>query len=155
MKRVIMAFIIAVLLTFVFSVYASGEEYLCDSENDVLSQNIEFVGNSMFSVQYTNIGAISAILSIDGDNAYCNGSIQTSTSGASTSISVRLQRSTNGTSWATIKTWSGNGTSSSDVSGQYTVSSGFQYRVSVYGSVQNQNGSVLESATKYSSVKTH
>jgi hypothetical protein len=155
MKRFITAFITIALLSILLSVYATAEEYECMFEDETMNIESEIAASSAISLRYTDIGFISANLSINSDTAYCSGRVQTATSGATTSVSVRLQRSTNGTSWSTIKTWSGTGTNSSDVSGQHTVSSGYQYRVSVYGRVLNQNGNVLESATKNSSVKTN
>ena len=153
--RQFLVFITVVLLSALFSVYAFAEECRYVTEEEAMCQKNEFADRLVISPLYTNISAIYANLSINGATSYCNGRIQTATSGATTSVSVYLQRSTDGVTWSTLKTWSGSGTYSADASGQYAISSGYQYRVSVYGSVRDQNGSLLESATKYSAVKTY
>lgn len=154
MKR-LFVYIIVVSLSLFFLVNAFAEKSQYVNEEETANLVSRLADNSTIILRYTDIGAISANLSISGDTASCSGRIQSATSGVTTSVSVRLQRSTSGTTWTTIKTWSGSGTNSAQSSGQYTIISGYQYRVSVYGMVFDQNESLLESTTKYSAIKTH
>ena len=75
--------------------------------------------------------------------ANCSGSM-VSCSATPVKVTVRLQQYKDG-SWLTLKTWTGTGTTSCAASGQYAISSGYTYRVSVTGYVLNSEGVILES----------
>jgi hypothetical protein len=109
-----------------------------------------------FSVMFIHTNYIRAILSISGTTAECSGSIQPA-SDCSASILVVLYRSVDGSSWTSMASWSGSagvgGTASA--SGSKTLSSGYQYKVTSYGTVRNSNNAIVESPTKTSAIQSY
>ena len=114
-----------------------------------------FLGNTValaetrISPKYVNTDIVTANLSISSKGvATCSGTVSPSGKYEST-ISVNLQKK-NGSSWSTIKTWTGSGSTlmGCSASGTYTVSRG-TYRVYVCGYVGT------EFFSKYSAEKTY
>lgn len=106
-------------------------------------------------VCYEYINNLNVNLKITAGTAIASG--KSSTKGKSqTSVTVRLQKSSDGEKWATIATWKGTKSSGiSEASGTKTLTSGYSYRVWVNGKVYDSDGTVLESANKYSSVQRY
>lgn len=102
---------------------------------------------------YTYISSISTSLSIDNGNAICLGGL-TLRSDLSVSSTITLQRSSNGTSWTDVKSWSKEftGIGAHSFEKEYNVSSGYYYRVLHTVNVKNGDKTV-ETASIYSSNK--
>ncbi len=114
------------------------------------------INERQFSIMYVHTNYIRAILSISGGTAECSGSIQPA-SDCSTSILVVLYRSVDGSIWTEIASWSGSagvgGTASAE--GSKALSSGYQYKVTAYGTVRNSSNVIVESPTKTSTIKSY
>lgn len=68
----------------------------------------------------------------------------------SADLTMSLQRSSNGTSWTTVKTWTDSGRGSVSMDESWYVLSGYSYRVKATVEVYNSSGTLVESATAYS-----
>lgn len=99
---------------------------------------------------YELTSSIIASLSISGGSATVAGRVGSKFSGASCSVTVKLQKKS-GNSWINVKTWTSSGTSSASAGGTYSVSSG-SYRTYV-SAVITFNGD-SEHPYKYSGTKT-
>jgi hypothetical protein len=109
-----------------------------------------------FSVMYVSTNYISANLSISGGTAECSGLIIPA-SDCSASIRVVLYRSADGSSWSQVASWSGSAGDGETATsgGSKTLSSGYQYKVTAYGTVRNSNNAIVESPTKASAIKSY
>ena len=107
-------------------------------------------------VDFTYIDSAAASLSFSGNTARAAGKI-TPYDHRRTSVTVRLQKSSNGTSgWSTIGTWTGSNPSGiSTAAGTKSVSTGYYYRVRTTGKVYDSSGNVLETVVKTTSVRYH
>ncbi len=106
---------------------------------------------------YNYTGAISAELSISGGKADCGGFIRPD-NGYTASIRVVLYRSSDGKSWTEIDSWSNSSSSSGtavSASGSKSLSSGYKYKVTAFGTVKNSSGTTVESPTKSTSIKSY
>lgn len=96
--------------------------------------------------RYTYIGRIYSGLTINSLGlSACNANGYSPTA-ASVKLTCRLQRY-NGSSWATVKTWTATGTDYAAVSKNYAVAKGYTYRLNASFSVYNASGTLLESGT--------
>ncbi len=105
---------------------------------------------------YSYISTIGSGLSINsGGYSTCSGFINIYVNYSST-ITITLQRSSNGSSWTNIKSWSQSfsTTGLNSIEKGYYVESGYFYRVLTTAQVKNGN-TVLETATCYSAVKSY
>jgi hypothetical protein len=107
-------------------------------------------------LRYSYTTAITAVLSISGGVANCSGTIDP-ISGCSASIRVVLYRSVDGNSWSEIASWSGSAGSglSANANGSKPISSGYKYKVTSFGTIKNSSGTVVESPSKTTAVKTY
>lgn len=109
------------------------------------------------SPYYSYTGAISAELSISGGKAECGGSIRPD-NGYSASVRVVLYRSSDGKIWTQIASWSDSSSNSGttvSAGGSKSLSSGYKYKVTAFGTVKNSSGTTVESPSKSTSVKTY
>ena len=106
--------------------------------------------------RFTYIDSAAASLSFTGNTARAAGKI-TPYDHRRTTVTVRLQKSSNGTSgWSTIGTWTGsNASGTSTAAGTKSVATGYYYRVQTTGKVYDSSGNVLETVVKTTSVKHH
>lgn len=74
---------------------------------------------------YVGASNVGCSLSIASGIATCQGYV-TLKSGYTASSTLKLQRSTNGTSWTTLQTWNGSGTIPNKTR---SVSSGYKFRI--------------------------
>ena len=108
------------------------------------------VSEPSVSPQYTHISKMYAGLAIDetiGLTA-CQANCYAAT-GDSVKLTCSLQRY-NGSSWATIKSWSTTGEHTASISKNYAVYSGYTYRLKATCSVYSSAGVLLESGIIYS-----
>ncbi|MGI6215833.1 MAG: hypothetical protein ACOYIT_08215 [Christensenellales bacterium] len=107
-------------------------------------------------LRYSHIYDIIADLSIVGSTARCSGYVRPSSNTSSSKVVVKLQKQVNGL-WKTIKSWSGNAVSGgrAQAGGEYTVNTGYKYRVVTKATVMNADGTVLEEATATSATQSY
>ncbi len=67
-------------------------------------------------------------------------------------LKMELQRSSNGTTWTTLKSWNTSGTSFVALDKSWYVLPGYQYQVKATVEVRNSAGTHLETVTKYSAI---
>lgn len=104
---------------------------------------------------YMYVDEIRAHLSIQAGTAKVSGSVFPS-GGFRTTVIVRLQRESSTGLWTTIDTWSGSNRSGrSEAGGTKTLICGHNYRVCVTGKVYDENGTLLETVSKYSATKAY
>lgn len=103
---------------------------------------------------YTHTNTLVVSLNINNVQAKAAGQI-VPYSNQRTSITVKLQKKGNGNVWSTISIWSGSNTiGASEAGGYKTIDKGCQYRVYVIGKVYGSTGDVVETVSKYSTVKS-
>lgn len=101
--------------------------------------------------RWTRIYSLKAFLDISSSGrADCSSKVMLKNSSDSAELTMSLQRSSNGTSWTTVKTWTDSGQGSISVDGSWYVLSGYYYRVKAAVKVYNSSGTLVESATAYS-----
>lgn len=100
---------------------------------------------------YVGVNSSSCSLSISSGTATCKGTVNLK-SNYTASLTLKLQRSTDGNSWTTLKTWSATGTSISKSSG---VSSGYKYRATLNVKVYNSSGTQVDNFTVKSATKSY
>lgn len=98
--------------------------------------------------RFLYIELITVCLEIDNiwGIASCEGSVSVE-SELPVKVIVDLQRYVNG-SWVTIKRWEAEGIKHAFLEARYAISSGYNYRTYVQGFVYDENGSIIESASK-------
>ena len=100
---------------------------------------------------YTYTASIDAQLSISSSGtATCSGEVTPRSSSNSASVVVVLEQKKNG-NWSTFASWSGG----SYDKGTKKLTAGYSYRVVVMGTVKSSSGTVLETPTKTTSVKSY
>ena len=101
--------------------------------------------------RWTRIFSLTASLDISSSGrADCSSNAMLRISGDSADLTMSLQRSSNGTSWTTVKTWTESGRGSISMDESWYVLSGYFYRVKATVEVYNSSGTLVESATAYS-----
>ena len=99
----------------------------------------------------TQVRGFRVNLSISDDGyAKCVGQVELRDSSHGADLTVELQRSTNGQSWHTIKSWSASNTGVVDLDKEWYVSSGYTYRVYATVEVSAPDGTVVETVPAYS-----
>lgn len=106
---------------------------------------------------YVAIDDFSCSLSISSGNASCFAMITPTNSSYTPSLTLTLKRSTNGVSWNYVDSWfsTGSGIFGAYISESKSVSSGYQYKLFATGTIRDANGTVIERATKNSSIKLY
>ena len=115
------------------------------------------LGATTAFARYSHTAQISVTFSISGSTAACEGYVIPSSTENTASVSVRLQKKV-GSSWNTVNTWSGTASGAGFpawAGGTYTLTSGYDYRVYVVGTVKDPSGTVLETTNITSSTKTY
>lgn len=99
------------------------------------------------------VGATDATCGLDiaSGKATCEGTVILR-SGYSASLTLKLQKSPDGKSWSTLKTWTATGTS---ISKPYYVSSGYNYRATLTAKVYNSSGTLVDNITRTSPTKSY
>lgn len=116
------------------------------ANTSVRAKNIEY---TEVSPRYIAIVALDSNLSISAGKANCYGYTKTQGNYRG-KVKVELQKLDS--TWSTIKTWEKTSTSSSaTISETYSVTKSFSYRLKTTHYSLNNNGSIIESAVKYSS----
>lgn len=108
-------------------------------------------------LRYSYTGSITAGLSISNGKASCSGIIDPD-NGYYASIRVVLYRSSNGRSWTQIASWSGSSSTAglpAAASGSKSISSGYKYKVTAFGTVKDSDGDVMESPSKTTAIKSY
>ena len=115
----------------------------------VVALAVPVAAESYSSIQprYTYVSSVRATLSIDTSSgiATCTGGV-VAKDVQPVEVVVSLQKDM-GTYWKTIKSWSGTGTMSTEITNRYAVASDNTYRVYVAGYVYDSDNNLLESAT--------
>lgn len=119
-----------------------------------------FVVTAFASVEllrYSDIGKFHAFLSVSGGNALCNTLILPSSSGSTVKLTATLKKSTDGSNWSYVASWSTSGPypSGASINQSVSVSSGYQYKLFVTGRVYSASGTLLETAYKNSSMVSY
>lgn len=104
--------------------------------------------------RYSYISSINATLNISGSSAECYGRVTCASSSYDIAITMTLKRQS-GSSWVTVVSWSGNGSLIATLNETVVLSVEGSYKVVVVGKIKNSSGTVLETATKESSIKTY
>ncbi len=106
--------------------------------------------------RYAYISSITAGLSISGGTAYCDGTFAVE-GGYAASVKVVLRQSADGgKTWSNYASWSGSSsTGAIGAGGSKSLVSGFQYKVTTYGTCKDSSGNTLETASKDSATKTY
>lgn len=104
---------------------------------------------------YAYLTIVGASLSVNNGYATCEGNLAIFKD-YDTSITITLQRSSNGTNWTSVKSWteSFSGIGAHSIEKEYYLQSGYTYRVLNTSRVLNGSTS-LETATCYSPLKTY
>ena len=134
MKKKIAVLLIAVSLLSSFSqtVYACGEP--AETDESITEISPRYTNISRFTVSLTSSGSISCRIQ---------------TSNCNYSLTIDLQQRIDG-SWEDIDSWSDDGYRSGTFSTTASLERGQKYRVRAYLRVYDDNGSLIETATKYS-----
>ncbi len=103
--------------------------------------------------RYIALDEVVAGVLIEGDIAYCMGSVQTLSKGYTYELTLYLQRSTDKLHWSSIKNWSltESGDGFHTVDEIYSVMSGYYYRTQLDIEV-TKGGRVIETETTYSNI---
>ena len=105
-----------------------------------------------FEHRYSHMKSIAAYLDIEDGTAYSDGEVIPISFSANYTarITVYLQRKANG-SWQTIATWSDSQVNGVAMAGgSRTVTSGYESRTYVVGTISDADGTLLERATRTS-----
>ncbi len=134
MKKKIAVLLIAVSLLSSFSqtVYACGEP--AETDESITEISPRYTNISRFTVSLTSSGSISCRIQ---------------TSNCNYSLTIDLQQRIDG-SWEDIDSWSDDGYRSGTFSTTASLERGQKYRVRAYLRVYDDNGTLIETATKYS-----
>lgn len=132
-KRICLVMCLALLLSITGTVHAEEEVMPCYAY--ICSINVKF------SISGGIVTAVGEIKPQDGQH---------------TSVTVRLQRENSAGTWTTIETWTGsNAAGKSEAGGTRALISGYNYRVYVIGRVYDDEGTLIETAYKYSPTKSY
>ena len=107
---------------------------------------------------YLEVQRISVALIISSDGtATCSGAVTAQHNETTTSMTITLKRSSDGKKWSRVTSWnvSGSGLLGATADETYTVSKGYQYKVTVSGKIYDKSGTLLESVSKTSSAKSY
>lgn len=119
-----------------------------------IGMNIPSQGvNALDTVQpyYVGVTKTTCALDIVSGKAVCE-AIVILRSNYSVSLTLKLQQSTNGTSWTTLKTWT---TNASQIQKSYYVSSGYYYRTTLNVKAYNSKGTLVDNFTVASKAKSY
>lgn len=98
--------------------------------------------------RWARIYSLTASLDISASGrADCSSSVRVRDSSDSADLTMSLQRSSNGTSWTTVKAWTDSGRGSVSMDESWYVLSGYSYRVKATAEVYNSSGTLVESAS--------
>lgn len=104
---------------------------------------------------YDYVSSVHASLNIDSGTASAVGKVYVGKK-MQTSITVRLQRENSNGKWVTIVTWTGGDESGLCIAGgTRALISGYNYRVYVIGRVYDDEGTLIETAYRYSPTKSY
>lgn len=96
--------------------------------------------------RYTNIRSLTASLEISKSGcASCYGKVMLTKSTDTAELTMELQRSSDDTSWNTVKTWETSGSGTIYLDKDWYVTSGYSYRVHITADVYSSNGYLVES----------
>lgn len=101
---------------------------------------------------YVAISSLSCSLDISSGSAQCLGNVLPIDSTNTSTLSVSLKHSINGTTWTTVKSWSrtASGFFGVTIEESTAVSSGYKYRLTVNATIRDAGGTIIETASKNS-----
>lgn len=123
----------------------------------MLVSNLSVLAAAPPTVQplYDNANSASASLTISSNGlASCYGKISLH-SGCTAEVSLTLLRSTDKTSWSSVKTWNTSGASILKIDKPYFVASGYYYMVELDADIYNSRNIVIENITVSSSISAY
>lgn len=88
----------------------------------------------------------------DSGQAICQGRATLNAITNSASLTMKLQRSSNGSSWTTLKTWTATDTGTIFMEESWPVAPGYYYQTVVTAEAYTSSGSVAETVTASSAV---
>ena len=109
--------------------------------------------NDLYSVKYVDLTRLSAVLGISGKTASCSGTAKTMVSTDTIKMTMYLQKQTS-TGWSSVASWSTQGKRLVTLDKSKSGLSAGTYRVRIYITVYDANGTFVESANAYSKLKT-
>lgn len=109
--------------------------------------------NATASVMYTYISGLEVGFGIAGSTASCYGAVDAPPQ-YDLSLRVTLMRKS-GSIWVTVQYWTATGSFIVSLVRDYALSTSGDYKVVVLGKVLDDNGNVIESASKTSSIITY
>ena len=119
----------------------------------VPSASATATNEKMVQPRYTNITQFYADLELtSGWRADCYAYVKLANSTDSANLTMELQRSSNGSSWSTIKAWTTSGRGTVTLDKSYYVTSGYSYRVVATVEVYTSAGTLAETASAVSQI---
>lgn len=102
--------------------------------------------------RYVTIRTLVSTLRINSGTATCIASVTTGSATCTSRLSATLQRSSNGSGWIAVDSWTamGSGHMGASIGETTSVSSGYEYRLLVKATIENGDGIVIETASKVS-----
>lgn len=140
MKKALTIFL-ALMLLLSYATAAYADEVSTPAEEPVIEE-------------YLDLRTISKSLTISGTTATCSGAATSRYSSDSIHMTMYLQKRGDNNQWSSVVSWSATGTSKVLLNKTKSGLSGGTYRVRVYVSVYDANGTFVESANVYTSAKT-
>lgn len=142
MKKVVSLLLVLIIFSFAMPVFA-------------VDANASAPQDPIIEPNYVGLQSVTSGLSITNGTATCKGSAKAKYTNYSLNLTMQLQKK-NGTTWSNVSQWTGSGTGVLGVSLNKTrsgLTSG-SYRVKVTVKVYNGSGSLVESPTIYSAIRT-
>ena len=137
---------------FIYFVLAKlGITYGMDLLVDVFDVCSGIVATAAGSVTYIHSLATTVKIS-DSGQAICQGRATLNAITNSASLTMKLQRSSNGSSWTTLKTWTATDTGTIFMEESWPVAPGYYYQTVVTAEAYTSSGSVAETVTASSAV---
>lgn len=142
MKKVVSLLLVVMILVFSVPAFAADANALAP-QDPVIEPN------------YVGLMSVTSGLSITNGTATCKGSAKAKYTNYSLNLTMQLQKK-NGSTWSPVSQWTGTGTGVLGVSLNKTKSglTSGSYRVKVTVKVYNGSGSLVESPTIYSAIRT-
>ena len=118
-----------------------------------LAQNNSSIVDPMYSDTYK----VTSVLSISDAKAVCKSEAIGKSSATTTKLTATLQKRENGGQWKPVITWSAqaSGKNKAIIDQKYVAHSGFDYRLKAVSKIVDSEGVILETVTKYSSIKSY
>lgn len=141
MKKRTFTYVLA-LITIVCLLASSASAAAPDTLNgDTIQRRLTYIHSLATTVKISDSG-----------QAICQGRATLNAITNSASLTMKLQRSSNGSSWTTLKTWTATDTGTIFMEESWPVAPGYYYQTVVTAEAYTSSGSVAETVTASSAV---